>query len=132
QRGRRTSSDGYVVEEYSHGEMAAESAREAGGAATATTVGPADVMTALPAIVWHLDDPVADPAVVPLYFLARAASQEVSVVLSGEGADELFGGYGLYREPLDLARVAALLNHMRRGLRAISRVMPEGLRGRSF
>jgi asparagine synthase (glutamine-hydrolysing) len=52
---------------------------------------------ALPKIVWHLDEPVADPACVPLYFLARRAGEQVTVVLSGEGADEAFGGYYIYR-----------------------------------
>ena len=60
-------------------------------------------MDALPRIVWHLDDPVADPALVPLYFVAKKAAEHVTVVLSGEGADEFFGGYTIYREPLSLA-----------------------------
>ena len=60
-------------------------------------------MEALPLIVWYLDDPVADPALVPLWFIAREARRHVKVVLSGEGADELFGGYTIYREPLSLA-----------------------------
>ena len=60
-------------------------------------------MEALPKIVWHLDDPVADPALVPLYFVAKKAAEHVTVVLSGEGADEFFGGYTIYREPLSLA-----------------------------
>ena len=59
-------------------------------------------MDTLPLIVWYLDDPVADPALVPLYFVAREARKHVKVVLSGEGADELFGGYNIYREPLSL------------------------------
>jgi asparagine synthase (glutamine-hydrolysing) len=60
---------------------------------------------ALPKIVWHLDEPVADPACVPLYFLSRRARQEVTVVLSGEGADEALGGYYIYRR---MARMEAL------------------------
>jgi asparagine synthase (glutamine-hydrolysing) len=56
----------------------------------------AEAAEALPRIVWHLDEPVADPACVPLYFLARLAKREVTVVLSGEGADEILAGYGVY------------------------------------
>ncbi len=59
-------------------------------------------MDTLPLIVWYLDDPVADPALVPLYFIAREARKHVKAVLSGEGADELFGGYTIYREPISL------------------------------
>ena len=65
-------------------------------------------MDALPLIVWYLDDPVADPALVPLYFVAREARKHVKVVLSGEGADELFGGYTIYKEPISLAPFDAL------------------------
>jgi asparagine synthase (glutamine-hydrolysing) len=56
-----------------------------------------DAALALPKIVWHLDEPVADPACVPLYFLSRRAREEVTVVLSGEGADEILGGYHIYQ-----------------------------------
>ena len=56
-----------------------------------------DAREALPKIIWHLDEPVADPACVPLYFLARRAKEEVTVVLSGEGADEVLAGYNIYQ-----------------------------------
>ena len=65
-------------------------------------VSQAEFVAALPEIVWYLDEPVADPALVPLFFIAREARKHVKVVLSGEGADELFGGYTIYREPLSL------------------------------
>ena len=58
-------------------------------------------MDEFPKIIWHMDDPLADPAV-PLYFVAKEARKHVTVVLSGEGADELFGGYNIYREPNSL------------------------------
>ncbi len=56
----------------------------------------------LPQIAWYFDEPVADPSAVALYFLAKEARKHVKVVLSGEGADELFGGYNIYREPFSL------------------------------
>ena len=52
----------------------------------------------LPKIMYHLDEPLADPAAIALYFVAELASHDVKVVLSGEGADELFGGYNTYNE----------------------------------
>src|SRR5262249_48135798 len=52
-----------------------------------------DFASALPSCVWHLEEPVADPASVPLYYVAKLAKDHVTVVLSGEGADELLGGY---------------------------------------
>jgi asparagine synthase (glutamine-hydrolysing) len=123
---------GYDVPGYSEIEVAQDSARHLGVTTIPTKIGPEDMMSALPKIVWHLDDPVADPALVPLYFVAKKAAEHVTVVLSGEGADEFFGGYTIYREPLSLAAVHGLPDPMQRGLRAVSKVMPEGVKGKSF
>ena len=89
-------------------------------------------MNELPKIVWHLDDPLADPAAVPLYFVAREARKHVKVVLSGEGADELFGGYNIYREPQDLAVFNKVPKNMKMLLKRLSEIVPEGVTGKSF
>jgi asparagine synthase (glutamine-hydrolysing) len=123
---------GYDVKGYSEIEVAQESARELGVTTIPTKIGPAEMMDALPKIVWHLDDPVADPALVPLYFVAKKAAEHVTVVLSGEGADEFFGGYTIYREPLSLATLNGLPAQVQRGLRAVSRAIPAGVKGKSF
>lgn len=60
-----------------------------------------------------MDDPLADPAAVPLYFVAKEARKHVTVVLSGEGADELFGGYNIYREPNSLKMFSYILAQVR-------------------
>ncbi len=65
-------------------------------------------------IAWYFDEPVADPSAVALYFLAREARKKVKVVLSGEGADELFGGYNIYREPFATQKIAALPSWVKR------------------
>ena len=57
---------------------------------------------AIPRLVWHLDEPIADPSCIPLFFVSRAARREITVVLSGEGADEILAGYGIYRRMLAL------------------------------
>ena len=93
----------FAREGYSEADLAAETAAEIGVKHIVRTVAPDEMTAALPLIVWYLDDPVADPALVPLWFIAREARRHVKVVLSGEGADELFGGYNIYREPLSLA-----------------------------
>jgi asparagine synthase (glutamine-hydrolysing) len=113
-------------------EIAARSAAELGVDLTPSIVRPAQVAEALPRIIWHLGDPVADPSIVPLYFLCRTAAEHVTVVLSGEGADELAGGYAIYREPQSLALVSNRGPSVQRALRRVARAMPEGMRGRSF
>lgn len=68
----------------------------------------ADFHRFLPDLVWHMDEPVADAACVPLYYLSRRAREEVVVVLSGEGADEVFAGYPIYRTMLWLEQLRSL------------------------
>ncbi|UQU61590.1 asparagine synthase (glutamine-hydrolyzing) [Couchioplanes caeruleus] len=123
---------GFAHEGYSEIEVAQDTAAQLGVRLTPTVVTEDDVIRELPRIVQLLDDPVADPSLIPLYFLARTASRYVTVVLSGEGSDELFGGYTIYREPMSLAGIGRLPAGMRRGLRGLSQVIPEGMRGRSF
>lgn len=67
-----------------------------------------------PKIQYHMDEPLADPAAVALYFVCKLASERVKVVLSGEGADEIFGGYNIYKEPDDVAIYNAVPRPIRR------------------
>lgn len=78
-------------------EQAAVVARALGAHHETIEVTEAMVWRHLPEIAACLDDPVADYAIIPTWFLARRAVQDVKVVLSGEGGDEIFGGYGRYR-----------------------------------
>ena len=86
----------------------------------------------LPHIIWHQEDPVADPSAPGLYFVTEVARHDVKVLLSGEGADELFGGYPIYREPSSLALFDLLPPSVRRGLGHLASLLPEGVKGRSF
>ncbi|MGY1844110.1 asparagine synthase (glutamine-hydrolyzing) [Modestobacter sp. SYSU DS0875] len=123
---------GFQREATSEVEIAAESAAILGVKHVPVEVTAQEFADAIPAVVWYLDDPVADPALVPLYFVAREARKHVKVVLSGEGADELFGGYTIYREPLSLAWAGKLPPAGRRALGALSRLVPEGVRGQDL
>nr|WP_211176628.1 asparagine synthase (glutamine-hydrolyzing) [Pseudonocardia acidicola] len=127
-----TFTTGFEREGYSEVDVAAESAAAIGVRHVVRTVKPDEMMEALPLIVWYLDDPVADPALVPLWFIAREARQHVKVVLSGEGADELFGGYTIYREPLSLAPFEKVPGALRPLLGKASRRLPEGMRGKDL
>ncbi|WP_194819361.1 asparagine synthase (glutamine-hydrolyzing) [Nocardia sp. XZ_19_385] len=119
-------------EGYSEADVAAESAEAIGARHIVRTVSPAEFAAAIPEIVWYLDDPVADPALVPLYFVAKEARKHVKVVLSGEGADELFGGYTIYREPLSLKPFEYLPRGVRKLAGRLSDRIPDGTRGKSL
>ena len=127
-----TFTTGFEREGFSEIDVAAESARAIGVEHIVKVVTPQEMMDVLPLVVWYLDDPVADPSLVPLYFIAREARQHVKVVLSGEGADELFGGYTIYREPISLRPLASLPAPLRRGLGRVGERLPEGMRGKDL
>ena len=109
--------------------MAAESAAAIGAEHITKVVSAEEMMQVLPLVVWYLDEPVADPALVPLYFIAREARKHVKVVLSGEGADELFGGYTIYHEPISLAAFEKVPSPLRRGLGKDLDAHPRGRAG---
>jgi asparagine synthase (glutamine-hydrolysing) len=71
-------------------------------------IGPQEYFDILPKAVWHFDEPVADPSAIGLYFVAREARKHVTVVLSGEGADEFFGGYNIYLAPYAYRKISWL------------------------
>jgi asparagine synthase (glutamine-hydrolysing) len=127
-----TFTTGFEREGFSEIDVAVASAEAIGARHIAKVVAPDEFVAALPEIVWYLDEPVADPALVPLFFVAREARKHVKVVLSGEGADELFGGYTIYREPLSLKPFDYLPGPLRRSMGTLSKPLPDGMRGKSL
>ncbi len=127
-----TFTTGFEREGYSEIDVAAESAAAIGARHVVKVVSPQEFRDAIPAIVWYLDDPVADPSLVPLYYVAREARKHVKVVLSGEGADELFGGYTIYKEPLSLAPFDRLPTWARVLAGRAGDRLPDGRRGKSL
>ena len=127
-----TFTTGFEREGYSEVDVAAESAEAIGVEHIVKIVSPEEYADAIPKIMWYLDDPVADPSLVPLFFVAQEARKHVKVVLSGEGADELFGGYTIYKEPLSLAPFEKLPSPLTKGLNRLSQVLPDGVKGKSL
>ncbi|MBF6177150.1 asparagine synthase (glutamine-hydrolyzing) [Nocardia otitidiscaviarum] len=127
-----TFTSAFEREGYSEADVAAETAAAIGAKHYIRTVSPEEFAASIPEIVWYLDEPVADPALVPLYFVAKEARKHVKVVLSGEGSDELFGGYTIYREPLSLKPFEYLPKPLRRLAGRLSERIPDGTRGKSL
>ena len=82
-------------------------------------------------IQYYMDEPLADPAAIALYFVSKLASEHVKVVMSGEGADELFGGYRIYQEPLTLTVYDKLPFAIRRFVSDICERLPK-IRGINY
>lgn len=98
----------------------------------AKVIGRDEFFASVPKAVWHQDEPVADPSAIAIYHLAELARGHVTVVLSGEGADELFGGYRIYREPLAVSPFSRLPAPLLRMLHRLFRLLPKGLYGRNY
>lgn len=87
---------------------------------------------AVPTVQYHMDQPLADPSCIALYFVSRLASDYVKVVLSGEGADELFGGYTCYNDPRVFKIYQKIIPYaLRRLLCRIAKKLPD-IRGRDY
>ena len=71
-----------------------------------------------------MDEPLADPSAIALYFVSQTAAKHVKVSLSGEGADEFFGGYNIYREPFSLRPITRLPKGLRKALGACAAAIP--------
>lgn len=100
-RPQHTYTVGYNDERYNEISYAQDLAQQLGIENKSKIINKEEYLNILPKMMYHLDEPTADPAAVALYFVSELASQDVKVVLSGEGADEFFGGYNTYRGDID-------------------------------
>ncbi len=87
---------------------------------------------AIPKVQYHMDEPLADPSAIALYFVSQTASKYVKVALSGEGADEFFGGYNIYREPHDLLPITRLPKPVKKILGGIAKAIPFHVKGKNY
>ena len=123
---------GFEREGYSEIDRAQETAAALGVKSVPYVISSEEFFTHLPRIIWHLDDPMADAAAVPLWFVAREASRHVKVVLSGEGSDELFGGYAIYHQPGLVRAGERLPDWGRFPLKRAAALIPAGVKGKGF
>ena len=125
-RPARTYTISYAEPKYNESFPARALARNLGLRNRVRCISPGEFWDAVPAVQYHMDEPMADAAAVALYFLNREAARDVKVVLSGEGADELFGGYNIYRDPFTARWYDRLPPWLRGGLGAAASLLPPG------
>jgi asparagine synthase (glutamine-hydrolysing) len=118
----KTFSVGYAEAQYSELSYAAEVARLIGTDHHEIVIGREDFFSALPGLIRHEDEPIAWPSSVSLHFVSQLAAREVKVVLTGEGSDELFAGYGRYGwTRLNLRLLSVYQSAVPAGLRGLLR-----------
>lgn len=129
----RTFTVGFDEGKYSEIQDAKEFAESIHMKNDAKVITPEEYWDSLSDIQYYMDEPVADPAAIALFFLSREAAKKVKVVLSGEGSDELFGGYNIYCEPLEHTGFNKIPMPVRRVLGKFAEYcLPRGMKGRGF
>lgn len=127
----KTYTVGYENPKYNEANYAKDLADKLGIKNETYYINKKEYLEELNKIMYHLDEPTSDPAAISLYFVARLASKDVKVVLSGEGADEFFGGYNYYREEVDYKFYNKLPFWFRHGIGMVAKLLPE-VRGINF
>ncbi|MBR1591909.1 MAG: asparagine synthase (glutamine-hydrolyzing) [Ruminococcus sp.] len=110
-------------EKYNEISWAKDFSQAIGKENTSKVISPEEYWGSLEKIQYHMDEPLADPSAVALYFVCNIASQKLKVVLSGEGADEIFGGYNVYSDP-NGTPYDRLPRAVRRGIADIAEKLP--------
>lgn len=130
-RPAKTYTVGYDNLKYNEINYAQDLTEKLGINNTSKIISKDEYMNVIPKIMYHLDEPASDPATVALYFVSKLASKDVKVVLSGEGADEFFGGYNIYRQDVDVSWYNKIPFFIRHAIAKVAKLFPE-VRGVNF
>ncbi len=127
----KTYTVGYDIPQYNEINYAKDLTDKLGINNTSKKISKEEYMKVIPKIMYHMDEPSADPAAVALYFVSNLASKDVKVVLSGEGADEFFGGYNTYRSYIEYPFYNKIPFFIRHAIAKVASLFPE-VRGFNF
>ncbi|MGL4773157.1 MAG: asparagine synthase (glutamine-hydrolyzing) [Clostridium sp.] len=127
-----TFSIGFNVDGYDETQYAKRFCNEFGIKNESIKLDYKDYIKELPRIIYHMDNPIADPSIIPLYYICKRVSKDFKVVLSGEGSDEFFGGYNIYTEDNSLKYFDKIPKIIKSALLKISYFIPENIKGKSF
>lgn len=121
----KTYTVGYDIPKYNEISYAKDLAKRLKIKNTSKKITKEEYLKMIPRIMYYMDEPSSDPATVALYFVSKLASKDVKVVLSGEGADELFGGYNSYRQLVDMGFYNKIPFFIRHAIAKFCRLLPE-------
>lgn len=130
--GDKTFTVGFDYEKYNEIGYAEKLSEKVGIKNISKTITTEEYWDILPKVQYFMDEPLADPSAIALYFVSNLASKHVKVALSGEGADEFFGGYNIYREPRSLSLICILPKFIRKAIAGSVNLLPFNFKGKSF
>lgn len=123
---------GFDMPGYSEAEDARRIAERVGAEHVVCHATLEDFVEAFPKTVYHLDSPMSDPSCVAIYLVCKEASKHVKTVLSGEGSDELLGGYNQYNTALSSRRISRLPLPIKSVLHSFASLLPDGAKGKGY
>ena len=131
-KGQKSFTVGFNYNKYNEIDYAKELAEEIGQEHYFKRIEDDEFWEIVPKVQYYMDQPHADPSCVALYYVCKIASEHVKVVLSGEGADELFGGYRIYHEPFSLRYSKLLPRFVWKGIAGVLNAIPVEFPGKSY
>ena len=131
-KGDKTFTVGFDYENYNEINYAKDLSKEIGIENFNKTITTDEYWDAISKVQYHMDEPLADPSAIALYFVSNLASKQVKVALSGEGADEFFGGYNIYKEPFDISFITVLPKPIRKALAKMVKIIPFSFKGKNL
>lgn len=131
-KGDKTFTVGFENKLYSEVSYAKELSSEIGIENISKTISPEEYFNILPTLQYHMDEPLADPSAIALYFVSNISREEVKGCMSGEGADEFFGGYGVYKQLVDMKPYINLPLFIRRFIKTLVKLIPFNFKGKNF
>ena len=131
-KGQKSFTVGFNYNKYNEIDYAKELAEEIGQDHYFKRIEDDEFWNIVPKVQYYMDQPHADPSCVALYYVCKIASEHVKVVLSGEGADELFGGYRIYHEPYSLRYSKFLPRFIWKGIAGVLNSIPVEIPGKSY
>ena len=131
-KGDKTFTVGFDYQNYNEINYAKDLSKEIGIENFNKTITTDEYWDAISKVQYHMDEPLADPSAIALYFVSNLASKHVKVALSGEGADEFFGGYNIYKEPFDISFITVLPKPIRKALAKIVKLIPFSFKGKNL
>lgn len=123
---------GFDIDGYDETELAKKFAKDIGIKNVSIKLNYKDYVRELPKIIYHMDSPIGDPSIIPLYHICKEVSSKYKVILSGEGSDEFFGGYNIYTEDESLKMFNYMPKFIKSALRGVASTIPDTVKGKSF
>lgn len=131
-KGDKTFTVGFDYEQYNEIDYAKDLSKRVGIENFNKTISKDEYWDTIKKVQYHMDEPLADPSAIALYFVSNLASKHVKVALSGEGADEFFGGYNIYKEPFDISFLTILPKSFRKFLAKCVSLIPFSFKGKNL